>query len=109
MSQERFTPKYELGTTVYVVEAREREVYEGIITIARLEKIPYEDEYGNFYFENKNSYAEPSFKENYSINCWVDGKWKMMNRYEDEIFLTAEDAMSHLSDIILKKFNGKKK
>ena len=107
MSQEKFTPKYELGTSVYVVEVKEREVYEGVITIARLEKIPYKDEYGNFYFESKNSYAKPSFKENYDINCRLGSNWKIINRFEDEIFSTPEDAMNYLSKVILKKFKSK--
>lgn len=107
MSQERFTPKFELGTTVYVVETSTREIYEGVVTIARLEKMPYRNEYGYIRFESKESYAHPSFKENYSIECWIDGKKRIIDKYEHEVYSTAAEAVDYLSSIILRKFKAK--
>ena len=109
MSQEKFTPKFELGTKVYVVDTNCKEIYSGIVELAILEKIPYTDEYGNQYFENSNSYAKPSFRERFHVNCRIDGgKDMIMVRYEEGVFSTPEDAMSYLSKVILKKLKQKR-
>ena len=97
-SEKSFTPKYELGSKVYIVDERNREVFEGNVLIARLEKSTGKNEYGNFCFD-----LPFSLKEHYDIRYW-EGAVKIVSRYEDEVFPTIEDAMNYLSKLILKKF-----
>ena len=101
-SEKSFVPKYELVNKVYIVDELNRYIFEGQVLIARLEKSPERDEYGNVYLD-----LPISIKEHYDIKYW-DGAGKMVSRYEDKVFPTIEDAMNYLSKLILKKFNENK-
>lgn len=98
-TEKSFTPRYELDTKVYIVDERNRDIIEGRVIVARLEKSPGRNEYGHFDFD-----LPLSLKEHYDIRYW-DGAMKMASRYEDEVFPTIDDAMNFLSKIILKKFD----